>query len=578
MRISRTGPAPTQGVGPPTGPRAAVRRALARPLLAALLAAAAAACLDSDALTVADARDTPRGSLSGPGQLQYFGYAGTADDDRSLDMTRGYTNFSHVATRDDPLDAFVRTRVAALSQRGLKATIDLGRIFYCDYDANGHFHWRCNDWETRWSQWKTANASILTSDKVLAFTVLDEPFSRGVNMAQHDQVVQRVKADFPWAKIFLFENPCGILNLPCGYAASYPNAFDSYLGTLPGVDWVSTSDYGRMPSTNPTFLSARTKLKNRFPGRKWLYVADGYFDLDTAGPHAKNYLSIESMKPIFRDWYDVARADPDAVALGVFIWSSGETWTGSMGFPCSVLSEHVAIGREITGKTRTTGGLPKGGSVAWGIGSGGVLYGRACDPDGTLCEFPRIDIRRDGAPLAQASYLPWTAFAGANPQCTATGYDVQFTATLPASASGSTITAVAQDLDAGSTTLASSCPQNPGCLWFSGLYRPKGYMDGISPTGVASGWVCDPDAPLVPSKVRIAADATTVGTYTTDLGSEQAVANECRGGYLHRFMVQLPASTKGRTMRAWARDLDPGAVVPEVQIPWLCPAGTSCTW
>ncbi|HJQ37377.1 MAG TPA: hypothetical protein VKB93_09580 [Thermoanaerobaculia bacterium] len=511
-----------------------------------------------------------------PGQLQYFGYAGNADDDRSLDMTKGYTNFSHVATRDSPLDPFVRDRVTALAQRGIKATIDLGRVLYCDYDASLHFHQRCNDWETRWSQWKAFNAGILSSDKVLGFTVLDEPFSRGVDMAQHDQVVQRVKSDFPWAKIFLFDNPCGILDLPCGYAQFYPGSFDAYQGTLPGVDWVSTSDYGRMPSTNPTFLSARAKLKNRFPGKKWLYVADGYYEPN--GLHAANFLAIESMKEIIRDWYDLARADPDAVAFGVFIWGTNlPDYIGSTDFPCSVLLEHVAIGREITGKTRPTSGLPRGG-IRWWIDTAGSVHGRACDPDGTLCEWPRIDLRKDGTLFGQASYLPWQQFAAANAECTATGYDLQFTATLPQTVSGFTITAVAQDLDSGSTTLLSQCAQSPGCLWFSRLYKPKGYMQAISVTGVASGWVCDPDAPHVSSKVRIVADTTDVGTFTTNLASEQAVADECRGGYLHRFSVQLPAWTKGRTMKAWAQDLDMGSPIPQVQIPWLCPAGTSCKW
>src|SRR4051794_4748804 len=186
-----------------------------------------------------------------PGQLQYFGYAGNGDDDLGLDVTKGFTNFAHVVARSNPTDPFVRDRVTAISQRGLKATIDLGRVFWCDYDQNETFHYRCGDWQTRWQQWKTFNASILSSDKVLAFTVLDEPFNRGVNMAHYEEVVRKVREDFAsWApKLFMIEGACVVLG-QCGF---YSDAFYFYNGTLPGIDWIGIDDYGHYPSTNSTF-------------------------------------------------------------------------------------------------------------------------------------------------------------------------------------------------------------------------------------------------------------------------------------------------------------------------------------
>lgn len=394
-------------------------------------------------------------SAQSPGQLQYFGYVGNGDDDFSLDVTKGFTNFTHIWARDSPTDPFVRDRVPAIAQRGLKATIDLGRIFWCDYDLDGVFHYRCTDWQTRWQQWKTFNASILSSDKVLAFSVLDEPFNRGVDMAHFEEVVQTVKTDFPWAKVFLVEAACVVMG-ECGF---YPYAYSYYNGTLPGVDWLGLDAYGQYPSTNTTFLNARAELKSRFPGRKWLYVMDAHWNPDL---HPQ-YMYYEQMDSLAQDWYQVASADSDAVLLGGFYWGPIPSYgLSAQQFPCSVLSHHVAIGRAITGKTRAATALPTGILVN---ASRGFVTGWACDPDGTLCERPRIDLYVNGTFAGQASYdNEWRSNIQPDASCGA-GVRYFFKKALSSGTSGAQVTAVARDLDSGSVTLPSACPENPACVW-----------------------------------------------------------------------------------------------------------------
>ena len=53
-----------------------------------------------------------------------------------------------------------------------------------------------------------------------------------------------------------------------------------------------------------------------------------------------------------------------------------------------------------------------------------------------------------------------------------------------------------------------------------------------------------------------------------------AVAAEFGGGTLHRFSIQLPASTRGKPLYAYAQAL----VAGEVQIPWLCFGDWWCAW
>lgn len=512
---------------------------------------------------VAQAASTCPGnpSCSWTPHLQYYGYVGGADDDSALSKTFGYTNFAAISGTANPADTFVRDRVTALAQKGSKAVIDLGLVLWCDYYGDHTWRYLCSDWLSRWSQWKTTNASILTSDKVLAFSIRDEPFNYNVSMSQFEQAAAQVKADLPWAKLYVTESACVIAYDNCGIFP-HSGAFNSYHGTLPNIDWIGVDDYAIHPATDTTFQSALTVMRYKFPGKQWIYVMDGWWSTD----HQRVFGSQANMGTVAREWYNVAHNDFNAVLLGVFGWQ-----TYSKDYPCNALSEQVSIGREVTGKVRPQTAAPVG--LLEQIDYSGTAIGYACDPDGTICEDPRVDLYVNGSYSTTASYQHGNDFVF-NAQCS-TGVAYRFRANV-SWASGWPVTAYARDLDSGvSYQLPSNCANNPACLWYSTRYDPKGYMDGISSSGVANGWVCDPDAPQVSSKVRLAlGNGTQIGTYTTNLGNEQAVADECYGGYLHRFSVQLPSWARYQAIYAYAQDL----VYGEVQIPWLCPDGWYCVW
>ncbi|HKO55422.1 MAG TPA: hypothetical protein VJ276_06050 [Thermoanaerobaculia bacterium] len=503
--------------------------------------------------------------------LKYFGYSGSADEtnNRGLDETKGFTNFSHIAVTADPADTTLRDRVAAMNARGLKATIDLGQLLWC----GTNYRALCSNWQTRWSTWKTTNASILTSDKVLALVPRAEPFNYAVSMTQYDQAAAFIKADATvgsWIKLWLVEAACVVANDDCG---AYPgsHAWGLYTGALPSIDWIGLNAYAINPSSDPVYQEALDKMKSRFPSKPRLYVMDGFWD----DAHATAFGTISEMKNVAREYYDLAHNDPQAILLGVYSWPQAPDWTTSRDFPCYVLSEHRDIGREITLKTRTRLSSPTGKLENIYDGSG-TLIGNACDPDGSICENPVIDLYKDGVFFRTTTNYPSRSDYVTNAQCPA-GLSFRFRDTMPQSASGFNITARARDIDSGTVTLASGCAENPACLWFSYKYPAKGYMQALSPTGVAAGWVCDPDAPQLSTKVRLAlANGTPIGTYTTNLNSEQAVADECRGGYVHRFSVQLPTWARYNTIHAFALDVITG---DEVLIPWLCePGGYECTW
>jgi hypothetical protein len=273
-------------------------------------------------------------------ELQYFGYVGGANDDNALARTRSYSNFAHLSARPDVEDPFVRVRVLALSQRGMKAVIDLDRVFWCDPDGDHSYRDPCKDWASRWKRWKAFNAGVLTPDRVLAFGLLDEPFNQDADMDHYEAVAAQVKADLPWARLYMVEGACVIVDGKCG-SNPVSHAFANYHGSLPGIDWIGVDDYGIHPATDATFQEAVRRMRARFPDKQWLYVMDGWW-ASYLHPYVFGKPSV--MGRIAREWYDVARADPDAVLLGVFLWE------GSRNLPCNVLLEHAAIGRAVTGK------------------------------------------------------------------------------------------------------------------------------------------------------------------------------------------------------------------------------------
>ena len=495
--------------------------------------------------------------------LSNFGYVGSGDDDLALNQVKGFTNYAYLSTVADVNSTFVRDRVTAMSQKGLKATIDLGNVLWC----GSSYTYLCSDYVARWNAWKTTNASILAADKVLAFTIRDEPFHNHANIASYEVAAHMVKTDLPWSKIFLIEAACAVRG-NC-FGTSEPG-FTQYAGTMPDVDWVGVDEYAIHPATNTGFKSAMQKLKLKLPGKKTVYVMDAYWD---AG-HQAAIGPVSNMAALAREWYNVAHDDLSSVLFGAFLWPSlGSGVTTSRNFACNVMQEHVSIGREVTGKVRAQTGGPTGRLE--GV-YGGNVVGWACDADGTVCENPAMTLQM--GPYTYGSSFPDRNDYVLSSQCGA-GLGQRFRTNLGSGSSGYSITAKARDLDSTTTvTLPSNCLENPACLWYSSSWEAKGYMEDLGVSGNAQGWVCDPDAPQVSTKVKLVAGNTVIGIYTADLSSEQAVANECGGGNNHRFNVQLPAWTAGYAVQAYSVDLTGG----DILIPWLCSDpwtdDWSCSW
>ena len=161
-------------------------------LLAVAAAAVLGACGEEPSTPVSVAPAPPRSSAAA-GSLLWFGYAAGAEDEPSLIGTDSYANWGHAITDGNAASTLVSQRIAAMSAHNLKAVVDLGQLLWA---APGYTE-LYPDYVARWNTWKAANASALTSGKVIAFIVHDEPFTTGANISQYQAAAAMVKQDFP---------------------------------------------------------------------------------------------------------------------------------------------------------------------------------------------------------------------------------------------------------------------------------------------------------------------------------------------------------------------------------------------
>jgi hypothetical protein len=241
-----------------------------------------------------------------------------------------------------------------------------------------------------------------------------------------------------------------------------------------------------------------------------------------------------------------------------------------------VLQEHARIGRVITGRTRGQLSLPLGRLEK--IGSDGIAKGWACDPDGGWGEAVTVELRTEG--YGYTYVLPADQPSEFFPQCRS-GIAHRFQVTLSIGTRGRRMTAYARDLDSGIAQLASDCLDAPACFWYENRYLPIGGFDGITATGLASGWACDRDAPASPIQIRIQTSDPSpqiVGVFLANLASEAAVNSRCGGGTAHRFSVQLPAWTKGQYLIVYGLDTMEGSAFLPTTAGSGCPAVGYCTW
>ena len=98
----------------------------------------------------------------------------------------------------------------------------------------------------------------------------------------------------------------------------------------------------------------------------------------------------------------------------------------------------------------------------------------------------------------------------------------------------------------------------------SGGHDPKGRLDSVQTSGVATGWACDPDSYAAAIESRFYVDGPPgtgafLGSATAGLTREAAVGDACGGTRNHGFEFTLPASVRdGATHSLYAYAVNVG--------------------
>ncbi|HXI14348.1 MAG TPA: hypothetical protein VNM92_17150 [Thermoanaerobaculia bacterium] len=105
---------------------------------------------------------------------------------------------------------------------------------------------------------------------------------------------------------------------------------------------------------------------------------------------------------------------------------------------------------------------------------------------------------------------------------------------------------------------------------------PIGWIDTIDQQGIAHGWTCDRDVPMQSLQVQLSDAVSEIfAVGYASLGSEPAVNNECGGGWAHRFQIQLPSYSRGRSIYAYGVDATGKGLTT---LSSGCAQAPSCSW
>lgn len=487
-------------------------------------------------------------SSAASAQIQYYGYAGVSDPYYLQAMNR-YTNVAEVGF-DSQLspDSYQHSQLlSAVSARGLNLLVDIGGVIW-DPNVSPQFSRLRSDWQARLDLYLQTNSPWLVQGRLIAMSVLDEPAVKSANLSDYAQAASYLKAQKPWIKIWLVEAG--------GYVGYYASAAQqSQLGL---VDWIGIDEYEEYP-TSSTFTAHLNALKSYLPGRRTLYAMDAFWgDQGHINAYGTN---PDVLAQVASDYYTVASNDPSTILIGIVSWDSlGSPFYGSSQLSCVVRGAHEQIGRWILGAPYN----PSASGSVSGWQADSCLHGTVFDPNaGTECDLPTV--------VSCAGGNCWNATVGSGYwDSTAQVYQHSFTSCPTVSPQAQAIyTYALSPYGGGWSLLYGQCVDNPACTYYPNNHQPIGYLDGIDGNGYAVGWTCDPDAPNVSTNVVFNVGGYVLGPYRTNLGSEQAVADLCGGGYVHRFGVYLPSWATGYLIYAYGQDTMSGSS----NLPgWQCPA------
>ena len=190
--------------------------------------------------------------------------------------------------------------------------------------------------QENWQRFVTLNADVLDSAHVASFYLVDEPYLNHLPPADFDAAVAIVAATHP--------------SIPRSFVEAW-SALDGMHVPL-GIDWLGFDDYQIAdPSRDPRYLGSLAKLKaaRSRPDQRLMIIMDAQW---TPTYPATAGLLPGDMAQVAERYLDLARSEPDTVALIGYVWPGGldAGQLGARELPDNVQAVYRRIGKDITGK------------------------------------------------------------------------------------------------------------------------------------------------------------------------------------------------------------------------------------
>ncbi|MFK8103287.1 MAG: hypothetical protein AB8G15_12205 [Saprospiraceae bacterium] len=293
---------------------------------------------------------TPNPSEKAFDQLLYFGFAlvdvgwdDPSDDPISkinyLDEVAAFTNIADILVVS-PTDQIV-DRLEAMDAVQVKAYLHLNEIFfeYADTDAPSGANYNLRaDFKARWDLFVASNDLQNQKTLIQAFYVGEEPLWNGISFEELKAAADYLKASFPEVPTMLIE--------------AHPIV--DQLQIPASIDWVGFDRYFlKDPQTSTDYQRELNVLKSKFSreDQSLVLIMDAHF-IDWAHGDFGG-LTVNDMRQVATNYYQLAKAESQTVAIIGYFWPSGfddPNAVGARHLPAEVKAEYERIGKSITRK------------------------------------------------------------------------------------------------------------------------------------------------------------------------------------------------------------------------------------
>lgn len=289
-----------------------------------------------------------------PLHIKYFGFALVdyyIDDpndsvflDNYIFEVDSFSNIAQMYVRNY-YDTII-SRVNLMDAHCVRPVIDISAVFYFTADSNapsGKNYDLHPDYVSRWNTFRTTNISVLDSNKIAAFYIMDEPYWNGLDFNELNQTCVLVKQDFP--------------EIPLMFIEAWP-VVDSVVVPV-DIDLLGFDKYGVYDvSTDSDYIARLEIIKNKRnkSSQKIMLVMDVQW-VD----HYATALgwTQDTLKYVVQNYYNLAVADTDIVGIAGFTWPGlAPGWLGARSLPESVKNKNIVIGNMIKANYNPCSPLP----------------------------------------------------------------------------------------------------------------------------------------------------------------------------------------------------------------------------